>query len=350
MAVTRRVRIGARWVGDGEPVLVIAEIGLNHNGDPALARELIGLAADAGADAVKFQKRSVDRCFTRAALDAPYSGPNSFGATYGEHKRALELSEADYWGLLERSRECGVTLLVTPFDKESADFVEKLDCPAFKLASHNLTNLPLLDHIARKLKPILLSTGMAQMIEVEEAVTTIRRHHNELVLLQCTSAYPARVKELNLNVIETYRQRFGCPVGYSAHEAEEVTLYAAVALGACVIEKHFTKDRALKGPDHNASFEPHELKRMIKGIRTVSVALGSGEKVVSRGEWANRVKHHRSIVSAVPIPKGTVIQEGMLMTKAPGTGLEPRQIGEIIGRRARLDIAEDTTMTAEMLD
>jgi sialic acid synthase SpsE len=341
--------MGERAVGAGEPVLVIAEIGLNHNGYMGLALELIDLAAAAGADAVKFQKREVDRCFTRAALDVPYAGRNSFGATYGDHKRALELGPADFERLAAHSRERGITLLVTPFDEVSADLVERLGCPAIKIASHNLTNLPLLEHVARMHRPILLSTGMADMPEVEAAVATVRRHHDELVLLQCTSSYPATVEELNLNVLTTFRERFGCAVGYSAHEADEATVYAAVALGACVVEKHFTKDKGLRGPDHAASFEPDELARVIRGIRTVSAALGSPEKAVTAGEWKNREKHHRSLVTAVDVPEGATIERGMLTAKAPGTGLPPARLDEIVGRRARVAIPADTTLTEDLL-
>lgn len=345
----RRVRIGDRHVGDGEPVFVIAEIGLNHNGDLALARELIDLARDAGADAVKFQKREVDLCFTRAALEAPYPGRNSFGATYGDHKRALELSPADYEALAAHSRARGIAFLVTPFDAVSTDLVEALGCPAIKIASHNMTNLPLLDHVARTRRPIFLSTGMASMTEVEAAVATIRRHHDDLVLLQCTSSYPAKIEELNLAVLPTYREHFGCLVGYSAHEPEEATLYAAVALGACVIEKHFTRDKGLRGPDHAASFEPGELARAIAGIRKVSAALGSAEKTVMASEWSNRAKHHRSVVAAVDIPAGAVIARAMLTTKAPGTGIPPVRLPEVVGRKARVAIAADTTLTDELL-
>jgi sialic acid synthase SpsE len=348
--VPRRVRMGDRWLGEGEPVLVIAEIGLNHNGDLGLALELIDLAAAAGADAVKFQKREVGLCFTQAALDAAYPGRNSFGATYGDHKRALELTPADYDVLRARSRDRGVIFLVTPFDAISADLVDRLDCPAVKIASHNLTNLPLLDHVARKRRPILLSTGMADMTEVEAAVATIRRHHDQLVLLQCTSSYPARASDLHLNVLVTYRERFGCPVGYSAHEQEEATLHAAVALGACVLEKHFTKDRTLRGPDHAASFEPAELARAIAGIRAVSAALGAREKRVTGEEWKNREKHHRSLVSAMAIPRGTVIAQAMLTTKAPGTGVPPARIADVTGRRARVDIPVDTTIVETFLE
>ena len=343
------MRIGGRVVGAGEPVFVIAEIGLNHNGDAALARELIDLAAGAGADAVKFQKREVDLCFTRAALDAPYPGRNSFGATYGDHKRALELGVADYEALAAHSRARGVTFLVTPFDVVSADLVERLGCPAFKIASHNLTNLPLLDHVARKRRPILLSTGMAAMAEVEAAVATIRAHHDELVLLQCTSSYPARLEELNLNVLTTYRTRFGCAVGYSAHEPEEATLYAAVALGACVLEKHFTRDKTMRGPDHAASFDPADLTRAIAGVRNVSTALGCAEKAVTASEWSNRAKHHRSMVTAVDIPAGAIIERAMLTTKAPGTGIPPARVSDIVGRRARVAIRADTTVVEEHL-
>lgn len=341
--------MGDRWLGAGEPVLVIAEIGLNHNGDLGLALELIDLAAEAGADAVKFQKREVELCFTRAALDAPYPGRNSFGATYGEHKDALELSPQDYDVLRARSAERGVVFLVTPFDRVSADLVETLGCPAIKIASHNLTNLPLLDHVARKRRPILLSTGMADMSEVEAAIATIRRHHDELVLLQCTSSYPAGVDELHLNVLTTYRERFGCPVGYSAHETVDATLHAAVALGACVVEKHFTRDKGLRGPDHAASFDPAELARAIRGIRAVSAALGGSTKAVTAGEWKNREKHHRSLVSAVDIARGTVIEPGRLTTKAPGTGVPPARLGDVVGRRARVDIPADTTIVETLL-
>ena len=349
MSAGPRVRIGDRWVGAGEPVFVIAEIGLNHNGDVALARELIDLAADAGADAAKLQKRQVDLCFTKAALDAPYPGRNSFGATYGEHKYALELDAADYEALAAHSRAKGITFLATPFDAVSADLVERLGCPAIKIASHNMTNLPLLDHVARKRKPLLLSTGMASMAEVEAAVATVHRHHDELVLLQCTSAYPAKVEELNLNVLTTYRERFGCAVGYSAHEPEDATLYAAVALGACVIEKHFTRDKGMRGPDHAASFDAADLARAIANIRKVSAALGSTEKAVTASEWSNRAKHHRSVVSAVDIPAGAVLERPMLTTKAPGTGIPAARLPELIGRKARGAIAADTTLTDEHL-
>jgi sialic acid synthase SpsE len=344
-----QVKIGERVVGAGEPVLVIAEIGLNHNGYMGLAMELIDLAAAAGADAVKFQKREVDRCFTRAALDAPYAGRNSFGATYGDHKRALELSAADYERLAAHSRERGITFLATPFDEVSADLVERLGCPAIKIASHNMTNLPLLDHVARMRRPILLSTGMADMAEVEAAVATVRRHHDELVLLQCTSSYPATPAELNLNVLTSYRERFGCAVGYSAHEPELETVHAAVALGASVVEKHFTKDKGMRGPDHAASFDPDEMARMVRGIRTVSAALGSHDKTVMAGERGNRDKHHRSLVSAVDIPAGASIERSMLTTKAPGAGIAPARVDEVVGRRARAAIAADTTLTEDLL-
>jgi sialic acid synthase SpsE len=191
---------------------------------------------------------------------------------------------------------------------------------------------------------------MADMTEVETAVATIRRYHDELVLLQCTSSYPAKANDLHLNVLTTYRERFGCPVGYSAHEPEEATLHAAVALGACVLEKHFTKDKALRGPDHAASFEPADLARAIAGVRAVSAALGSREKRVTGDEWKNREKHHRSLVSAVTIPRGAVIAPSMLTTKAPGTGVPPARIGDVTGRRARVDIPIDTTIVETLLE
>ena len=202
------LEIAGRPIGEGQPCYIIAEAGVNHNGSLALARRLIDVAVEAGADAVKFQKRTVSDILIAEALIRPYTGPTSLGATYGEHREKLELSEDDYYALAEHARARGITLLASGWDVRSVDFLDRLGIPAFKIASADCTNLPLVEYIARKGKPVLLSTGMSEMSEVEEAVATVRRHHEQLVLFHCTSTYPCDDDQINLRVIPTYRERF----------------------------------------------------------------------------------------------------------------------------------------------
>jgi sialic acid synthase SpsE len=343
------IRIGERLVGDGQPCYVIAEAGVNHNGDLALARRLVSVAAGAGADAVKFQKRSVRDILIGAALDVPYTSPNALGDTYGEHRDRLELSTDAYWELAEHARKEGITLLASAWDPRSADFVEELGVPAFKVASADLTNLPLLDHIARKRRPVILSTGMSDLDEVRDAVATIRRHHDMLVLLQCTSAYPAEYGDLNLRTMALLRRELGCLVGYSGHERGLATTYAAVALGACVVERHFTLDRTMRGPDHAASLEPRGLELLVRDIRHVDAALGAEDKRVLPSEAPVRARLAKSVVAARDIPAGRVIAREDLTVKGPGTGISPRFLERLVGVTALRPIAADTLVPPEAL-
>jgi sialic acid synthase SpsE len=346
----RTVRVGDRLVGEGQPCYVVAEAGVNHNGQLGLAKRLVGVAVRAKADAVKFQKRSVPAILIREALDAPYLGPNSLGATYGEHRERLELSEAAYWELAEFCRKERIVFLASAWDQKSADFVEELGVPAFKIASADVTNLPLVEHIASKRRPIIMSTGMSEMDEIADAVDTIRRYHDELILLQCTSAYPSEYFDLNLRAMEMLRREFGCLVGYSGHERGLATTEAAVALGACVVERHFTLDRTLPGPDHAASLEPRGLELLVRDIRHVEEALGVPEKRLLHSELEIRRRLAKSVVAARDIRAGRPITEEDLAVKGPGTGISPRHLSRLIGVVARRDIPADTLIPSEALE
>jgi len=339
------IAIGSREIGPGHPAFIIAEAGQNHQGDAGIARKLIEEASRCGADAVKFQKRSISRILTREGLAMPYDNANSFGATYGEHKRALELSEDDYRGLQDHARAHNIIFCASGWDEESIDFLDTIGVPFFKMASADLTNLPLLRHAASKGKPVMLSTGMASMDTVRAAYDTVRPVNRQIALLQCTSTYPSRFCEINLNVLAAYRAAFpDAVVGYSGHELGIAIPPAAVALGACIIERHFTLDRTMKGSDHAASLEPGGFAKMVRDIRHVEEAMGSGEKRVQEAEIPIFRKLAKSVVSKRAIGAGAVIEESMLTTKGPGTGLSPAQIGRIAGKKAARDIAADTVL------
>jgi sialic acid synthase SpsE len=308
------------------------------------------VAADCGADAVKFQKRTVRDILVAAALDKPYLTPTSLGATYGEHREKLELSAEDYHRLWEHAHRRDVTMLASGWDARSVDFLHELGVPAFKTASADLTNLPLLEHIARKGRPMFISTGMATLEEIAEALALVRRFlADRVVLLQCTSLYPCDNDKLNLRVMQTYRQRFDVLVGYSGHERGLAPTEAAAALGACLIERHFTLDRTMTGPDHAASLEPEGLRRLIRNVRNIERALGDGEKRLLPEEQAVRERLAKSVVAACHIPAGTVITAEMLAVKGPGSGLQPRHLEDLCGLVAEATIESDTLVPIEAL-
>ncbi len=343
------IEIDGRLVGEGQPCYVIAEAGVNHNGDPELAKRLIDIAADAGADAVKFQKRTPADILTAEALQRPYTVPTSLGATYGEHRERLELPAEVYEALIAHAKARGITLLASGWDVRSIDFLEELGMPAYKIASADCSNLPLVEYIAKLGKPVLLSTGMSELSEVDEAVDTIRRHNDQLVLFQCTSTYPSDNDQLNLRVILTYKARYGCVVGYSGHERGLAPTEAAVAIGANVVERHFTIDRTMTGPDHAASLEPMGLQRLVRNIRNIEKALGSPEKRIMDGERAVRDRLAKSVVARYDIPAGTTIAADMLTVKGPGTGLKPNVMPLLVGVVAESPIEGDTLVPAEAL-
>ena len=346
----RTIAIGDRLVGEGQPCFVLAEGGVNHNGGPALAEELVRIAADCHADAVKFQKRSVEDLLTRAALEMPYRKPNSLGATYGEHRLRLEL-DASVWRELRRlATRLGLAFLGSAWDHPSADFLLELGVPAFKTPSAVLTDLCLLEHIASLGLPVILSTGMSTLPEVDEAVNAVLKHTDQLIVLQCTSTYPSEFAEINLRVMETYRQRYGVLVGYSGHERGIAVTEAAATLGACVVERHFTKDRTLPGPDHAASLEPIGLAKLVRDIRHIEQAMGSPEKTLAPAEVPVRERLAKSVVAARAIRAGTVVGPEHLTAKGPGDGIPANHLGRLIGRVAAIDVAPDTLLPRDALE
>jgi N-acetylneuraminate synthase len=274
------VNIGTRSVGDGQPCYVIAEIGINHNGDLALAKKLINVAAAANCDAVKFQKRTVDVVYTPEELAKPRESP--FGETNGDLKRALEFSGRDYEEIDRYCREIGIPWFASCWDEASVDIIDRFDVPCFKIASASLTDDDLLRHTRATGKPIILSTGMSTIEQIDHAVEVLGRR--DLILMHTTSTYPSAVGELNLRAIATLKQSYGVPVGYSGHEVGVATSVAAAVLGACSIERHITLDRAMWGSDQAASLEPQGISRVVRDIHACESAMGDGVKRVFESE------------------------------------------------------------------
>jgi N,N'-diacetyllegionaminate synthase len=347
-----KVRIANRLVGEGEPCFVIAEAGVNHNGDIRLAKKLVDVAKEAGADAVKFQTFKAESVVTRKAPKAKYQKQTTgYVESQYEMIRKVELSAGNFAEVARHAQKKRIMFLSTPFDNESVDLLDGLGVPAFKIASGEITNFPLIRYIAKKGKPVILSTGMSTLREIAEALQVIRSEGiRDIVLLHCVTAYPAKVEDVNLKAMETLRREFKLPVGLSDHTLGITIPIAAVALGACVIEKHFTLDKSLPGPDHRASLEPEELKQMIKAVREAEEAVGDGKKVPIEEEKQIQKVARRSIVARVSIPKGTIITEAMLDIKRPGTGIEPKHMSEVINAVARCRIEQDELLTMSKLE
>lgn len=327
------IKIGDRLVGDEQPAYIIAEIGVNHNGILALALELIDIAKDAGADAVKFQKRKLDALYSKKYLENANAGEKTLRYLLPILQQ-VELPERDYYEIVGHCHKVGITFLCSAFDKESADFLDGLGVPAYKVASADLTNLPLLDHLVKKGKPLILSTGMSRMEEVEYTVRFLKERQASFALLHCNSTYPAAFEDINLRFMERLRQ-FDVPVGYSGHERGIAVSTVASALGASIIERHLTLDRTMEGPDHAASLEPQGFKKMVRDIRQITEALGTGEeKFFSRGEILNREVLGKSLVAARRIEPGTVISAELIDVKGPALGLSPQYYEELLGKTA----------------
>lgn len=347
----RKIEIARRMIGPGYPCFMIAEAGVNHNGSLDTALRLVDVAVCASADAVKFQTFTAECVVTKDAPKAAYQKETT-GSNESQLQmlKKLELSPEAHRELQSYCGKRGILFLSSPFDEKSADFLEGLDIPAFKIPSGEITNLPFLEHVARKGKPMIVSTGMSTFEEVKSAVAIIRNTGNsDLILLQCVSAYPANAADANLMAMQTMATAFDVPVGYSDHTLGIEVALAAVALGAHVIEKHFTLDRSLPGPDHRASLEPDELGVLVGGIRNVQVALGHGRKEPAPCEADIAAVARKSIVTACHIPVGTIVTRDLIVMKSPGTGLQPSMLGQIIGRIAARDIPADTVVTPEML-
>ena len=339
--------IGKQKIGEGQPCFLIAEAGVNHNGRLDLALQLVDAAADAGADAVKFQTFRADDLVTADAPKAEYQAANTGTAgTQLEMLRSLELKPEWHKEIQAHCRKRGLLFLSTPFDEKSADFLEELKVPAFKVSSGDLTNLPFLRYLAQKRKPLILSTGMATTGEIHAALGAVREvGRGEVALLHCVTRYPADPSEMNLRAMRALAAEFQVPVGLSDHTLGIEVSLAAVALGACVVEKHFTMDRTLPGPDHKASIEPSELAAWVRGIRNVEAALGMADKSPSAYELEIARVARKSLVAACDIPAGAAVKREMLVIKRPGTGLAPGLLEKVVGRSARCNIRAGSVIT-----
>lgn len=348
----REVRVGQRSIGHGLPVFVIAEAGVNHNGDPDLARRLVDAAMQAGADAVKFQTWVTEKLITLAAPLADYQARNvGGGETQYQMLARLELGYESLRELRAYAEQRGGLLFSTPDEEDSADFLDRLGLPLFKIGSAEVTNTEFLKHIACKGRPVLLSTGMSTLAEVEEAVRAIESTGNDqLVLLHCVSDYPCPAADCNLRALDTLRTAFGYPVGYSDHTLGHVAAVAAVALGACVIEKHLTLDTAMAGPDHAASLDPAAFAALVLAIRECESALGSGRKEPTPNEQAHRGLMRKRWVASRALASGTrLTRSDLALRRSSPLGLDPSQLGLLLGRELAQPVDAWEVLTLEKL-
>ena len=350
MTGVRSMRIGDRVVDDASDCFVIAEVGHNHQGDLDTAHRLLEAAAQAGVDAVKLQKRDNRNLFTSAFFDSPYVGPNSFGDTYGTHREHLELDRAQYAELQAHAAELGVLFFATAFDVPSAEFLANLDMPAYKIASGDLRNLPLIEHVARIGRPMFISTGGGEMDAVVRAHDTAREHNDDVCIMQCTAGYPPAWEELNLSVITTYRERLPeTVIGFSSHDNGIAMATAGYALGARAIEKHFTLDRTMRGTDHAFSLEPAGMRKLVRDLRRARVAMGDGVKRAFASEVAPVIKMSKQLVAARDLPDGHVVAAEDVLARSPGGGLTPDRLGEVVGRTLTAPLAADEAFEVDRL-
>ena len=345
-----KIKIGSRIISQDSPCFVIAEIGHNHQGKVETAKKLIDEASYYGADAVKLQKRNNKTLYTATMYNKPYDNENSFGLTYGEHREALEFGKEEYEELKTYAKRKGIEFFATAFDFDSVDFLEDIGVPAYKVASGDITNHPLLEYIASKGKPVIFSTGASDLKEVRDAYNIIKKYTDEICIMQCTAAYPADPQYIHLNVIQTYLKEFPeAIVGYSGHDSGIVIPIVAYVLGARVVEKHFTLSRAMKGTDHKFSLEPQGLRRVVRDLNRIRDALGSYEKKCLPFEFEAKEKMGKSIVLCRDLKKGEVLSEGAIISKSPGHGIPPSKISEILGKQILCDLPEEAVLDFEHL-
>ncbi len=346
----KRVKIGDRWVGEGEPTYIIAEIGSNFDGSLEQAKKLVDLAKEVGADAAKFQSFLPNKIMakkgfkTKASFQARWR--KSVYEVYAEamFPRGWHQEIADY------CRKVGIHFLSSPYDKEAVDLLDEIDVLAFKIGSGDITFLSLIDYIARKGKPIILGTGASSIGEIEEAVNTIRAAGNkDIILLQCVTNYPSPIEHANIRAMVTLRETFQVPVGYSDHSLGSIVPLGAVALGACVIEKHFTFDKTRKGPDHPFAMDVSEMAVMIRDIRLLEAGLGSPIKQLTAVETETVILQRRSLFAKVDIPAGARLTAEMIEPLRPAIGIPPQYLSLVIGRKAKVNIREGEPITWEKI-
>jgi N-acetylneuraminate synthase/sialic acid synthase len=348
--MNREIKIENTIISDASDCYVIAEVGHNHQGSIEKARLLFKTAKDAWVNAVKLQKRDNRSLFTKSMYAKPYENENSFGATYGEHREALEFGKSEYEELKAYAKELGLTLFATAFDFKSADFLAELDMPAYKLASGDLQNIPLLKYVANFKKPLILSTGGGSLEDIKRAYDAIMPINPQICLLQCTANYPTPPEEINLRVITTLREAFSQNVvGLSDHYNGIAMAVAAFTLGARVIEKHFTLNHTWKGTDHALSLEPIGMQKMVRDLRRAKNALGDGIKRPYPSEVSALKKMGKKLVARRNLPAGHRLTEMDIAQKSPGDGLPPYELERLVGKTLRQALKEDDALTWENL-
>lgn len=344
----RKLTIDGFTISDDSDCFVIAEIGNNHQGDLEKAKDLFKAAKECGVDSVKLQKRDNKSLLTRAAYNKPYDNENSFGATYGEHREALEFGREEYVELKKYAQELGLIMFATAFDFNSADFLADLDMPAYKVASGDLKSIPLLKHIAKIGKPMIVSTGGGTMEDVQRAYDAIMPINSQLAILQCTASYPAEPEDLNLRVINTYRKRFPeLVIGLSDHENGIAMAVAAYVLGSRMVEQHFTLNHTWKGTDHAFSLEPIGMRKLVRDLRRVKMAMGDGEKRIYPSEVNPIHKMGKKLVAARDLKSGQILTRDDIAIKSPGDGLPPYELENVIGKILQSDLLEDQDIRLE---
>jgi sialic acid synthase len=347
----RALTIDGREISDESDCYVIAEIGHNHQGSVDTCKELFDEAKACGANAVKLQKRDNRLLYTREFFEKPYENENSYGLTYGEHREALEFDRAEYKELQDYADEIGISFFATAFDHPSVDFLASLNVPAYKVASADLRNPPLIRHIAEIGKPVILSTGASTIEDVERAYEIASAVNSQVALLQCTAGYPASWDELDLRVVETYRELFpSAVVGLSSHDSGIAMPIIAYVLGARIVEKHFTLNRAMKGTDHRFSLEPQGLRKMVRDLHRTRRGLGNPEKRMYSSEVEPSIKMGKKLVAARDLPVGYRLRPADIALKSPGDGLPPYELERVVGRTLREAVVEDTTLHLEMFE
>ncbi len=339
----REIELDGTIINDDSDCYVIAEIGHNHMGDVELAKEMFKSAKECGANAVKLQKRDNKFLYVKNLYDSPYTSENSYGDTYGKHREALEFGEREYLELKQYAKDIDITMFSTAFDFNSANFLSNINMPAYKIASGDITNIPLLKHIASFDKPMIVSTGGASIDDVKRVQNEISPINRKICFLQCTAAYPVfDYEDMNLNVITTYRENFPKSViGMSDHESGIAMAIVAYVLGARIIEKHFTLNRAWKGTDHSFSLSPAGLKRLIRDLHRAKIAMGDGVKRALECEKKPIIKMSKKLVASRNLSKEHIVNIDDISIKSPGDGIPPYKINDIVGKMLLNDIEKD---------
>lgn len=344
------IKIGEYLVGDSKHCFVIAEIGHNHQGNLKVALDMIRIAAECGVDAVKFQKRANKTLYASSLYNKPYDNEDSFGITYGDHREFLEFGWDEYLALRDCAKENNVEFMCTAFDFKSVDFLEKLGINSYKLASGDVSNIPLLEYIAKLRKPVFLSTGASTLSEVRIAYEAITRYNKQICLLHTVCAYPADYADLNLRVIETLKKEFPeAIIGYSGHDNGILASVIAYLLGARVIEKHFTINHAWKGTDHKFSLEPEGLRKQVRDLRRLDAMLGSGNKAILEAEKAAKIKMGKSLYIKSALKAGHALNKSDISIKSPGGGLEPYFLDKVIGKKLKSSLDHESMLLFEHL-